>query len=85
MRTKTLLLSAAALVAGALGSQAQSNVYSANVVGYVSVPLPASTFVLAATPLDAGTNDLNTLLAALPNKSSAQVWNELWVYAFEQR
>ena len=75
MRTKTLLLSAVALAAGALASQAQSNVYSANIVGYVNVPLAANTFYLAATPMDAGTNDLNTLLGALPNKSSVQIWN----------
>src|SRR5215475_1208779 len=52
MRTKTLLLSAVALAAGVLASQAQSNVYSANVVGYVNLPVPVSTLVLAATPLD---------------------------------
>jgi hypothetical protein len=75
MRTKTLLLSAAAMVAGALGAQAQSNVYSANVVGYVSVPLQANTFYLAATPLNGATNDLENLLQALPVKSSVQIWN----------
>jgi len=74
MRTKTLLLSAAALVAGALASQAQSNVYSANVVGYVSAPI-GTNYTLLATPLDSGTNDLNTLLGSLPNKSLAQIWD----------
>jgi hypothetical protein len=76
MRTKTLLLSAAAVVAGVISSHAQgSNVYSANVVGYVNVPLVANTFYLAATPLNAATNDLNNLLSALPVKSSVQIWN----------
>ena len=75
MRTKTLLLSAATVVAGALAAQAQSNVFSANVVGYVNVPLSANNFYLAATPLNAPTNDLNTLLTALPVKSSVQIWN----------
>jgi hypothetical protein len=72
MRTKTLLIAAAALAATVISSQAQ--VYS-GVVGYVSVNAPANTLVLAANPLDNGTNDLNSLLGALPVKSTAQVWN----------
>jgi hypothetical protein len=81
MRTKTLLLSAAALVAGVVASQAQSNVYSANVVGYVNSYVN-NQFSLVATPLDDGanstnngSNDLNTLLGTLPNKASVQIWN----------
>jgi hypothetical protein len=74
MRTKTLVFSAAALAAGLLSSSAQSNVFSANVVGYVNIFTPANTLILAANPLDNGTNDLNSLGAALPNKSSIQVW-----------
>ena len=55
MRTKTLLLSAAALVAGALASQAQSNVYSANVVGYANVVIQGNgQFTLVANPFDDG-------------------------------
>jgi hypothetical protein len=72
MKTKTLLLAAAALAATVISSQAQ--VYS-GVVGYVSTTLPANTLVLAANPLDNGTNDLNSLLAALPSKSQVQFWN----------
>jgi len=75
MRTKNLLLSAAALVAGALSVQAQSNVYSVNVVGYVNKVLPAGVFQLVANPLNDGTNDLNSALGALPNKSQVQIWN----------
>lgn len=68
MRTKALLC-AAALAAGALTSMAQ--VYSANVVGYVNVPLPAGgLFTLLANPLDAsmggtvpGGNDITNLFA----------------------
>ena len=75
MRTKTLLIAAAALAAGVFASQAQSNVYSANVVGYVNSTVP-STYVLLATPLDNnGSNDLNSLLPSLPNKAAVQVWN----------
>jgi hypothetical protein len=75
MRTKTLLLSAAALAAGILSSQAQSNVYSANIVGYVNVVIPANTQTLVANPLDDGSNTVTSLGAALPNKSSVQLWN----------
>jgi hypothetical protein len=75
MRTKTLLLSAAAMVAGLLSSQAQSNVYSANIVGYVSVTNAAGVFVLMANPLDNGTNNLTSLFPIAPNNSQIQVWN----------
>ncbi|HEU5122631.1 MAG TPA: hypothetical protein VFW05_01060 [Verrucomicrobiae bacterium] len=74
MRTKNLLLSAAALVAGALSVQAQSNVYSVNVVGYVNQPLAAGKFSLIANPLNAGTNNLTTILSGIPNGSQVQVW-----------
>jgi hypothetical protein len=70
---KTLLIAAAALVAGVVSSNAQ--VYSANIVGYVNVSMPASTLVLASNPLNDGTNQANDLLASLPNKSSIQLWN----------
>jgi hypothetical protein len=71
MRTKTLLFAAAALAAGLVTSQAQ--VYS-GIVGYVNASITNS-YVLLANPLDAGTNDLNTLLGILPNKATVQVWN----------
>jgi hypothetical protein len=72
MRTKTLLLSAVALAAGVLASQAQSNVYSANIVGYVTVTNPAGQYVMLANPLDNGTNDITGLLPSAPN--GAQVF-----------
>jgi hypothetical protein len=59
MRTKTLLLSAAAVAAGVASLQAQSNVYSLNVVGYVNVNLPAG-FNMLANPLDDGAGDIVT-------------------------
>jgi hypothetical protein len=60
MRTKTLLLAAAALSAGALAASAQ--VYSANVVGYVNTVLKPG-FNLIVNPLNASpTNALNTLM-----------------------
>ena len=70
---KTLLIAAAALVAGIISSEAQ--VYSANIVGYVNVTCPANALVLASNPLDDGTNTANSILASLPIKSSIQVWN----------
>lgn len=74
MRTKTLLIAAAALAVATISSEAQT-VFSANVVGYANVVLPPNTLVLAANPLDNGTNDLNSLLGSLPAKSQVQVWN----------
>ena len=64
MRTKTLLMSAAALAAGVISSQAQSTVYSQNVVGYVNVTMPANSFNLIGNQLDlgAGSNTLNNVL-----------------------
>jgi hypothetical protein len=70
---KTLLIAAAALVAATITSEAQ--VYSANIVGYVNVTMPANTLVLTSNPLDDGTNQANDLLGSLPNKSSIQIWN----------
>lgn len=59
MRTKTLLLSAAAVAAGVASLKAQSNVYSLNVVGYVNVNLPAG-FNMIQNPLDDGAGNIVT-------------------------
>src|SRR5690242_9398184 len=77
MRTKSLLLSAAALAAGIASSVAQSNVYSVNVVGYVNSTFAGTgKYTLVANPLVAPSNDLISLLdATLPNKSSVLTWN----------
>jgi hypothetical protein len=75
MRTRTLILSAAALVAGVASSVAQSNVYSVNVVGYVNQVLPAGQQAFIANPLDNGTNDLNSVLGGVPSKSTVSTWN----------
>jgi len=59
MRTKTLLLAVGALAAGLVTSQAQP-VYSANVVGYMNVPLPSGQYISMANQLDfdgTGTNN----------------------------
>jgi hypothetical protein len=80
MRTKTLLLSAAALLAaGFVSSQAQP-VYSQNIVGYASVPTPnGGTFYLVTVPFTIGvSNGANEIFAStLPSGSSVLVWNGL--------
>ncbi len=60
MRTKTLLIAAAALAATVISSEAQ--VYSANVVGYVNVVLQGG-YNLEANPFDDGNgNHLTNLI-----------------------
>lgn len=68
MRTKTLLLSAAALLAGLLSTQAQ-NVYSANVVGYYNVSVPAHAgggYWFLGNQLSNTTNDISVVLTNGP-------------------
>ena len=65
-------MSAGALAAGVMATWAA--VYSQNIVGYVNQVIP-NNYVLLNNPLDNGTNDLNSLLGTLPNKSTALVWN----------
>ena len=74
MKNKTLLIAAAALVAGVVSSEAQ--VYSANVVGYANVTLVGG-YNLICNPFDNGTgNNLTNLVTAnLPAKSSVTTWN----------
>jgi hypothetical protein len=67
MRTKTAILTAAFVAAGALSSMAQSNVYSLNVVGYVNVQL-TNGFNIVANPLDLdGTGTNNTIVGVFSN------------------
>lgn len=81
MRTKTLLLSAAAFVAGLLSVQAQSNEYSANVVGYVKVALTnTSGYSLVANQMDLdGTGTNNGIYTAVgtnfPVNTQLLCWN----------
>jgi len=67
MRTKTALLTAALVAAGAATSMAQ--VYSLNVVGYINVTL-TNGFQMVSCPLASGAtggNTLNNVLPAVPN------------------
>jgi hypothetical protein len=56
MRTKTLLLAAAALAAGLFNSQAQTPVYSQNIVGYVNQPLLTGANLINVPLSNGGTN-----------------------------
>jgi hypothetical protein len=75
MKTKTLLIAAAALAAGVISSQAQ--VYSQNIVGYVNVVIPgAAATSLIATPLDDGNaNQLTNVVGGLPPGSTVTTWS----------
>lgn len=69
MRTKALLLAAALTAAGIASIQAQSNVYSINVVGYVNV-VCSNGLTLVNTPLvrtDGNYSITNLLDAYVPN------------------
>src|SRR5271165_5836493 len=59
MRTKSILLGAAALAAGLVTSMA-ANVYSVNVVGYVNVNVSSNQYSLLENPLDDGAGDIIT-------------------------
>ena len=63
MRTKTLLIAAAALVAGVISSQAQ--VYSQNIVGYYNVTVPTNGFALIGQQLNLdNTNGISTIFSS---------------------
>ncbi len=67
-------MTAAAMVAGVLASSAQ--VYSANVVGYVTKAYPvAGNFYMGATPLDTGNNSLTNIFKGAPVGSTIFTWN----------
>jgi len=77
MKTKTLLIAAAALAAGVMSSQAQG-VYSQNIVGYVNLSI-SNGFNLVNIPLDldgTGTNNVvNTVIGTnLPTGSIIESW-----------
>jgi hypothetical protein len=77
MKTKTLLIAAAALAAGIISSQAQG-VYSQNIVGYVNVPLTNGVLALVAPALDKdGTGTNNTVASVFPNPAQGDT-----VYVF---
>jgi hypothetical protein len=72
MRTKALLIAAAALAVGVVSSQAQ--VYSQNIVGYVNTPLPSSQYVLIANPLSGTSTNAEAVLTSLQSGDSILFW-----------
>ena len=75
---KTLLIAAAALAAGMLSVQAQSNVYSQNIVGYANVVAPVGgKSYLINVPFKIGvSNGLNEVFGStLPIGSQVLVWS----------
>ncbi len=87
MRTKTLLLAAAFTAAGIAAIQAQSNVYSLNVVGYYNIVVPGGgaansplRFKLSTLQLrNAGiaSPTLNNTLTNLPAGMQVHLWNQV--------
>jgi hypothetical protein len=77
MRTKALLLAAALTAAGIASIQAQSNVYSINVVGYVNV-VCSNGYTLVNTPLvrtDGNYSITNMLDAYIPAANQVLIFN----------
>jgi hypothetical protein len=78
MRTKTLLIAAAALAVSAGISMAQT--YSQNIVGYANVVVPAGQYIMAANPLTTGNDVLTNVIVGAPGASVVQIWNgTTWV------
>jgi hypothetical protein len=83
MRTKTLLLAAAVAAAGIAAAQAQSNVYSVNVVGYYNIVIPTGTAqqrlklvtIALKNPLIANPT-LNSMVTNCPTGTQAHLWNQ---------
>jgi len=73
MRTKALLC-LAALAAGVTCVQGQ-NVYSANVVGYINVAIPANQYVLIANQLNTTNNTIASVLAGVPDGAQFQKYS----------
>jgi hypothetical protein len=76
MRTKTLLIAAAALAATVTASKAQT-VYSQNVVGYVNVTVTNGTLAMVANQLDTGSNTVDNVLQSglTSQKATILEWN----------
>lgn len=77
MRTKTLLIAAAALAAAVTSSNAQTTVYSQNIVGYVNQTFstPGGSYFLTP-PLAGATNTIESLMASsLQSGDDVLIWN----------
>jgi hypothetical protein len=82
MRTKTLLIAAAALAAAVTSSQAQSTVYSQNIVGYVNQVLPGNgSFTMAVAPLVGSTNAADAIIPAIQTGDTLYIWTGTGYYS----
>jgi len=83
---KTLLIAAAALAAGVISSQAQSSVYSQNIVGYENLPVPHNGFNQIANQLDIGdgTNGITQVLQNSALVSDPNGANNTVVYIWQK-
>jgi hypothetical protein len=72
MKTKTLLIAAAALAATVISSEAQ--VYS-GIVGYASVSAQPGQYIFVANPLTTGNDVVSNVLQNLPGATTAEIWN----------
>jgi spore coat protein U-like protein len=83
MRTKTLLLTAAALLAvGIVSSRADSPVYSQNVVGYASATLPGSQFTMMTVPFVIGvSNGADEVFGLAANPSALPPGSTILIYS----
>jgi hypothetical protein len=82
MRTKTLLIAAAALAAAVTSSQAQSTVYSQNIVGYVNQVFTGSgAFTMTVAPLLGTTNAADQLIPAIQSGDTLYLWNGTSYYS----
>jgi len=79
MRTKALLIAAAALAGGVVTSQAQ--VYSQNIVGYVNSQVPLG-FSAQANPLNNPNGNSITNLVPNPNVGGSGYWDGTYVYTW---
>jgi hypothetical protein len=73
MRTKTLLIAAAALAVGVASSMAQ--IYSQNIVGYVNTPVLVGYNLLTAPVSPNTTNNAEAVLPSLESGDQLLVWN----------
>jgi hypothetical protein len=78
MRTKTLLLSALLGALGSVSMQAQTNVYSLNVVGYVNVTLYPGYNMITCPLIASPDNTINTLF-----NNSGGAFNGDSIYIFQ--
>lgn len=84
MRTKALLCLAAAAAGMAISAQAQ-NVYSANVVGYINVSIPANQYVMIANQLTTTNNSIGSLLPGAPDGALLQKFNGTYsAYVYDE-